>query len=66
MNIPPINNFVVDHTQTLNSSQIEYLSSGAYTIQQQTSAQITALIIPDRGDYELYDIALKVFRDNKL
>ena len=66
MNIAPLDNFVVDHTQTLNSSQIESLSSGAYSIQQQTSAQITALIIPDRGDYELYDIALKVFRDSKL
>ena len=66
MNIPPLDNFVVDHTQTLNSSQIESLSSGAYSIQQQTSAQIAALIIPDRGSYELYDIALKVFRDSKL
>jgi uncharacterized protein len=66
MNIAPLDNFVVDHTQTLNSSQIESLSSGAYTIQQNTSAQIAALIIPDRWWYELYDIALKVFRDSKL
>lgn len=66
MNLPPLDNFVVDHTQTLTSSQIESLSSGAYSIQQKTSAQIAALIIPDRWDYELYDIALKVFRDTKL
>ncbi len=62
MTIPPLDNFVVDYTQTLTSSQIESLSSGAYIIQQNTSAQIAALIIPDRWGYELYDIALNVFR----
>lgn len=62
MEIPPLDNFVVDYTQTLTSSQIESLSSGAYTIQQNTSAQIAALVIPDRWWYELYDIALNVFR----
>lgn len=60
--IPPLDNFVVDYTQTLTSSQIESLSSGAYIIQQNTSAQIAALIIPDRWGYELYDIALNIFR----
>lgn len=66
MNIPPLNNFVVDYTNSLTSSQIESLNSGAYEIQQQTSAQITALIIPDRDGRELYDIALDVFRTTEL
>ncbi len=66
MKLPPLDNFIVDYTNTLTSSQIESFVSGTYQIQQQTSAQIAALIIPDRGGYELYDIALKVFRDSKL
>lgn len=66
MNLPPLDNFVVDYTNTLTSSQIESFASGAYQIQQQTSAQIAALIIPDRGDRELYDIALDIFRNTGL
>ena len=66
MNLSPMDGFVVDHTNTLTSSQIESFSSQAYTIQQQTSAQLAALIIPDRGWYELYDITLKVFRNTGL
>ncbi len=62
MNIPPLNNFVVDYTNSLTSSQIKSFASGAYQIQQQTSAQIATLIIPDRDGRELYDIALDVFR----
>lgn len=66
MALPPLDNFVVDYTQTLTSGQIETLSSQAYQIQQDTSNQIAALIIPDRGGYELYDIALDVFRTTGL
>lgn len=66
MNLSPMDNFVVDYTNTLTSSQIESFSSHAYTIQKQTSAQLATLIISDRGWYELYDIALKVFRNTWL
>lgn len=66
MALPPLDNFVVDYTQTLTSGQIETLSSQAYQIQQDTSNQIAALIIPNRGGYELYDIALNVFRTTGL
>ncbi len=66
MALPPLDNFVVDYTQTLTSGQIETLSSQAYQIQQDTSNQIAALIIPNRGGYELYDIALDVFRTTGL
>jgi uncharacterized membrane protein YgcG len=66
MNIPPLDNFVVDYTSTLAPSQIESFASGAYQIQQQTSVQIAALIIPDRDGRELYDIALDIFRDTGL
>jgi uncharacterized protein len=66
MKLQPLTNFVVDYTTTLTPAQINTFSSSAYQIQQQTSAQIMALIIPDRGWYELYDIALKIFRDTWL
>ena len=66
INLPPLDNFIVDYTNTITPSQINSFSSGAYQIQQQTSAQIAALIIPDRGWYELYDIALRIFRNSKL
>jgi uncharacterized membrane protein YgcG len=49
MKLQPLNNFVVDYTTTLTTDQINTFSSGAYQIQQQTSAQIMALIIADRG-----------------
>jgi uncharacterized membrane protein YgcG len=49
MNLPPLDNFIVDYTNTLTPSQIESFSSSAYQIQQHTSAQIAAMIIPDRG-----------------
>ncbi len=66
MNLPPLDNFVVDHTNTLTPSQSESFASGAYQLQQQTSAQIAAIIISDRQWRELYDIALDVFRDTGL
>ncbi len=66
MNIPPLADFVVDHAGVLSSGDLQLLNQQWQQIQQQTSAQIAAVLIPTQWDYQLVDIGLKIFRETGL
>ncbi len=66
MNIPPLADFVVDHAGVLSSGDLQLLNQQWQQIQQDTSAQLAAILIPTQWDYQLVDIGLKVFRETGL
>lgn len=66
MNIPPMADYIVDHAGVLSASDLQSLNQEAKSLETTTSAQIAALLIPSRWDYQMLDIGLKVFRDTGL
>lgn len=64
--LPLLSGYVEDFSQNLNNQQIMELRSIAEGYQQQTSNELVAVLMPHRQGNELYDIWLKIFRDNKI
>ena len=66
MNLPKLTQWVTDFSSTLSVSQVEELNTLAKTYETQTSNQLVAVLFPHRQGNELFDIAMKVFTDNKI
>ncbi|GHW02891.1 hypothetical protein AGMMS50249_6770 [candidate division SR1 bacterium] len=63
-NIPALERYVTDFTDTLSVEQLNELESIAETYSKQTTNQLVTVIIPDRGGYEMFDIGMKIFNEN--
>lgn len=67
MSLPVMMSPVVDHTNTLTAEQLNQLNNIAVWLESWHQwAQVTAVIIADRGWHELYDIGLEIARSNGL
>jgi uncharacterized protein len=66
MSLPTLDNYIVDYTSTLDSTQLDTLNIQARQLESFQWAQVATVIIPDRQGNELYDIALKVAREGKI
>lgn len=66
MNLPKLDNYVVDFSNTLDSSQLTSLNQKASDYDTSTSNEFAVVLIPDRQGRELYDIALSIFRNNEI
>lgn len=66
MNLPKITEYVTDFSSVLTQGQKVELSLLADNYYQQTSNQLVAIVIPNRNNYELFDIGMKAFSDNQI
>lgn len=67
MNLPAMAAPVVDYTNTLTTEQLAQLNMRAIWWESWYQwAQVTAVIIPDRQGYELFDIAMKIASSNQI
>lgn len=64
MNLPQLDNYVVDFSNTLNPIQLGDLNKKASDYDISTSNEFTVVLIPNRQGNELYDISLSIFRSN--
>jgi uncharacterized protein len=66
LTLVPLNNRVVDYSNTLDQWTLAQLNEKAKQVQEQTQTQIAVALIPHREGNELIDIGLKLFRESKL
>lgn len=66
MALPALDGYVVDFSNTLTSGQVQELRSVAEGYQKETSNELATVLIPDRGGNELFDISMKIFRENRI
>jgi len=67
MNLPAMSAPVVDYSNTLTPEQLDQLNMIAIWLQSWYQwAQVSTVIISDRGWHELYDIGLQIARSNGL
>ena len=66
MALPALDGYVVDFSNTLTSGQVQELRSVAEGYQKETSNELATVLISDRGGNELFDISMKIFRENKI
>ena len=64
LQFPPLNALVTDYSNVLDTNTLQTLNTQAFTIQQETQAQIASLLFPNRNGNELYDIGLKIARES--
>lgn len=66
MNLPKINQYVMDYSNTLDQSILQQLSSLWEAYNLSTSNQLVVVLFPNRNWNELFNIAMKVFEDNAI
>lgn len=66
LTLPPLNNRVVDYSNSLDQTTLAQLNAKAQQVQEKTQTQIAVALIPHREGNELIDIGLKLFRESKL
>lgn len=66
MNLGKLPDYVVDYAGVLSEGATQELRSLAATYQQQTTNELAAVLIPNRNGNELFDISMKLFRENGL
>lgn len=64
MNIPKLERYINDYTNTLTSEQFNELEAIAENYNNQTTNQLVSVIIPDRWWREMFDIGMKIFNEN--
>jgi uncharacterized membrane protein YgcG len=64
MNLPRLTEFIEDYSHVLSSTDLTNLRNQAKNHEKYTSEQAVTILFPNRGEYELADIGLKVFREN--
>lgn len=65
MNLPAFTQPVTDFSNVLNSGQLAELNQIALDHENNTTNQLVTVIIPNRNWNELFDIWMKIFKDNK-
>lgn len=65
-NLPKLTQYVTDFAGVLPFDQQASLESIAQSYDKQTSNQLVAVLIPHRNGNEIFDIGMKIFKDNKI
>lgn len=66
MNLPKINQYVMDYSNVLDQSSLQQLSSLWEAYNSSTTNQLVAVLFPNRNWYELFDIGMKLFNENQI
>ncbi len=66
MNLPALELYVTDFTHTLSTDELNQLEAVAEEYDNRSTRQIVTVIIPDRQGYEMFDIGMKIFSQNKI
>lgn len=66
MNVWMLPDYVADYAWVLSADTLQELRSLATIYQAQTSNELAAVLIPNRNGNELFDISMKIFRENKI
>ena len=66
MELPKFEYFVNDYSNVLTKNEFSELNELAKSIEQNSGHQIVTLLFPHREGNELFDIAFKVFNENKI
>lgn len=66
LGLPKLTGYVEDFSNVLSPTDLAGLRQMAGDYEAKTTVQMAAVLIPNRGGNELFDIGMKVFRDNKL
>ena len=64
MDIPKLERYITDFTDTLTVDELNELEAIAENYHNKTTNQLVAVVIPDRQGRELFDIGMKIFNDN--
>ncbi|MBM4165864.1 MAG: hypothetical protein FJ218_02925 [Ignavibacteria bacterium] len=64
IDVPKLERYVTDQTNTLLSSETQRLEQALISFEEQTSNQITVLIIPTLGEESLEDYSIRVAEKN--
>lgn len=64
MNMPQIQNYVSDFSNTLSTEEKNILEEKTHNHEKETGEQAVVVLFPSRNGYELADIGLKLFREN--
>lgn len=64
MNLPRLTEYVEDFSSVLSSADLASLRQISHDYETKTTNQMVVVLIPDRGGNELFDIGMKVFKDN--
>jgi uncharacterized protein len=65
-NLPKLERYITDFTDTLTTDELNELEAIAENYHTATSNQLVAVVIPKRNGYELFDIGMKIFNDNQI
>lgn len=66
MNLPVATNYVSDFSNVLSADQLHELNTLAQEYENKTSHQLFVALFPHRNGYELFDIGMKIFGDNRI
>ena len=64
LTLPPLTALITDYSTVLEPSTLSGLNEQAFTIQQETTAQIATVLFPNRNGNELFDIGMRLFRES--
>jgi uncharacterized membrane protein YgcG len=66
MDLPRLERYVTDFTETLTMDALNALEAIAENYHTNTAHQLVAVVIPDRQGRELFDIGMKLFNENEI
>lgn len=66
LNLPKVTEFITDFSSILSVEQLAELRTLAKEYETKTSTQIVTVLFPHRQWNELFEIGMKVFRDNNI
>jgi uncharacterized protein len=64
MDVPKLERYITDFTDTLTTDELNELEAIAENYEEKTTNQLVAVVIPDRQGRELFDIGMKIFSEN--